>query len=131
MRPQKIAKDLRSVKRAPKTLGVEIIEFDEHDDCMDCLKDYCKLGCICDSLRTKQIPPAHCGKVECMFSCCCSKEADTRGDVKRTRVRKVEEEEEQGSRTAVIKKAGPKRRQSKRIKRSKTKEDDDDYYYYY
>jgi len=75
MRPQKIAKDLQRVKRALKTLGVKIIEFDEHDDCMDCLKDYCKLGCICDSLRTKQIPPAHCGKVECMFSCCCSKEA--------------------------------------------------------
>eukprot|EP00090_Calanus_glacialis_P009738 TRINITY_DN18135_c0_g1_i1.p1 TRINITY_DN18135_c0_g1~~TRINITY_DN18135_c0_g1_i1.p1 ORF type:complete len:2159 (-),score=869.91 TRINITY_DN18135_c0_g1_i1:100-6576(-) len=75
MRPQKIAKDLQRVKRALKTLGVKIIEFDEHDDCEDCLKDYCKLGCICDSLRTKQIPPAHCGKVDCMFSCCCSKEA--------------------------------------------------------
>jgi len=75
MRPQKIAKDLQRVKRALKTLGVKIIEFDEHDDCMDCLKDYCKFGCICDSLRTKQIPPSHCGKVECMFSCCCSKEA--------------------------------------------------------
>ena len=75
VRPQKIAKDLQRVKRALKTLGVKIIEFDEHDDCMDCLKDYCKFGCICDSLRTKQIPPAHCGKVECMFSCCCSKEA--------------------------------------------------------
>eukprot|EP00092_Neocalanus_flemingeri_P016630 GFUD01017991.1.p1 GENE.GFUD01017991.1~~GFUD01017991.1.p1 ORF type:complete len:2163 (+),score=717.19 GFUD01017991.1:64-6552(+) len=74
-RPQKIAKDLQRVKRALKTLGVKIIEFDEHDDCEDCLKDYCKLGCICDSLRTKQIPPSHCGKVECMFSCCCSKEA--------------------------------------------------------
>jgi len=75
VRPQKIAKDLQRVKRALKTLGVKIIEFDEHDDCMDCLKEYCKLGCICDSLRTKQIPPDHCGKVECMFSCCCSKEA--------------------------------------------------------
>jgi len=75
MRPQKIAKDLQRVKRALKTLGVKIIEFDEHDDCLDCLKEYCKFGCICDSLRTKKIPPSHCGKVECMFSCCCSKEA--------------------------------------------------------
>ena len=74
-KPQRIAKDLQRVKRALKTLGVNIIEFDEHDDQGECMKDYCKLGCICDSLRTKQIPPMHCGKVDCMFSCCCSKES--------------------------------------------------------
>ena len=74
-KPQKIAKDLQRVKRALKTLGVNIIEFDEHDIDKNCSKDYCKLGCICDSLRTKQIPPSHCGKFECMFACCCSKEA--------------------------------------------------------
>merc|ERR1719209_407966 len=73
---QRIAKDLLRVKRALKTLGVKIIEFDDHDGSDDtCTKDYCRLGCICDSLRTKQIPPSHCGKVDCMFSCCCSKEA--------------------------------------------------------
>merc|ERR1719209_1718422 len=73
---QRIAKDLLRVKRALKTLGVKIIEFDDHDGSDDtCTKDYCRLGCICDSLRTKQMPPSHCGKVECMFSCCCSKEA--------------------------------------------------------
>merc|ERR1719209_2148116 len=74
--PQRIAKDLLRVKRALKTLGVKIIEFDDHDGSDDtCTKDYCRLGCICDSLRTKQMPPSHCGKVDCMFSCCCSKEA--------------------------------------------------------
>ena len=73
---QRIAKDLLRVKRALKTLGVKIIEFDDHDGSdVTCTKDYCRLGCICDSLRTKQIPPSHCGKVDCMFSCCCSKEA--------------------------------------------------------
>ena len=73
---QRIAKDLLRVKRALKTLGVKIIEFDDHEGSDDtCTKDYCRLGCICDSLRTKQIPPSHCGKVDCMFSCCCSKEA--------------------------------------------------------
>ena len=72
----RIAKDLLRVKRALKTLGVKIIEFDDHDGGDDtCTKDYCKFGCICDSLRTKQMPPSHCGKVDCMFSCCCSKEA--------------------------------------------------------
>ena len=60
---------------ALKTLGVNIIEYEDDDELGDCMKDYCKLGCICDSLRTKQIAPLHCGKVDCMFSCCCSKEA--------------------------------------------------------
>ena len=74
-KPRKIAKDLQRVKRALKTLGVNIIEFDDGDNLEDCLKDYCKLGCICDSLRTKKLPPSHCGKAECMIACCCSKEA--------------------------------------------------------
>ena len=74
-KPQRIAKDLQRVKRALKTLGVNIIEYDEDGDLGECLKDYCKLGCICDSLRTKQLPPSHCGKVDCMTACCCSKEA--------------------------------------------------------
>ena len=74
--PQRIAKDLLRVKRALKTLGVKIIEFDEHEGAVDtCTRDYCRLGCICASLRTKQMPPSHCGKVDCMFACCCSKEA--------------------------------------------------------
>ena len=60
---------------ALKTLGVNVIEYEEDDELGECMKDYCKLGCICDSLRTKQIAPLHCGKVDCMFSCCCSKEA--------------------------------------------------------
>jgi hypothetical protein len=32
-------------------------------------RDHCKLGCICDSIRMRPIPPSHCGKVECMFEC--------------------------------------------------------------
>ena len=54
---------------------MNVIEYEEDDELGECMKDYCKLGCICDSLRTKQIAPLHCGKVDCMFSCCCSKEA--------------------------------------------------------
>lgn len=40
-----------------------------------CQKEHCRLGCICDSLKT---PPkkttstkAHCGRPECMFGCDC------------------------------------------------------------
>ena len=62
MKPQRIAKDLQRVKRALKTLGVNIIEYDDGDNLEDCLKEFCKLGCICDSLRMKPRPPAHSRK---------------------------------------------------------------------
>ena len=32
-------------------------------------RDHCKLGCVCDSIRMRPLPPAHCGKVDCMFEC--------------------------------------------------------------
>jgi hypothetical protein len=39
-----------------------------------CEKDFCRLGCVCASLRTSQ-PSAtlsdHCGNLECMFKCSC------------------------------------------------------------
>ena len=34
------------------------------------------MGCVCDSVAGKtNIPPSHCGKVECMFHCNCTKDA--------------------------------------------------------
>ncbi|XP_046394048.1 uncharacterized protein LOC124161867 isoform X2 [Ischnura elegans] len=36
-----------------------------------CSKEFCRLGCVCDSLRTDKRLVEHCGKVECMFSCVC------------------------------------------------------------
>lgn len=42
-----------------------------------CEKEHCRLGCICDSLKT---PPkktttakAHCGRPDCMFGCDCER----------------------------------------------------------
>ena len=36
-----------------------------HSGAVDrCTRDFCRLGCICDSLRTKEMPPSHC-----MFGC--------------------------------------------------------------
>ena len=73
---KKIAKDLMRVKRALKTLGVNIIEYEVQDsDDAQCTRDYCKFGCVCDSIKMKPIAPTHCGKVECMFDCSCSSEA--------------------------------------------------------
>ena len=79
----KTAKNLKKVQRALKTLGVNFLHFDE-DHAPDsqeksgalCDKDHCKFGCICDSITGKNsLPPSHCGKVECMFHCACSKDA--------------------------------------------------------
>ncbi|KAK0140666.1 MAX gene-associated protein [Merluccius polli] len=35
-----------------------------------CLKDFCRLGCICSSLAQAR-PLTHCGKVQCMMGCGC------------------------------------------------------------
>lgn len=39
-----------------------------------CDKEYCRLGCICDSLDPEQpsSTQAHCGKPSCMLECICS-----------------------------------------------------------
>lgn len=79
----KTAKNLKKVQRALKTLGVNFLHFEDEHQASDheksgqaCDKDHCKLGCICDSISGKNsLPPSHCGKVECMFHCVCSKDA--------------------------------------------------------
>ncbi|XP_035380677.1 MAX gene-associated protein isoform X2 [Electrophorus electricus] len=38
-----------------------------------CPKDFCHLGCICDSLHREIRGPIHCQRVECMFDCSCFK----------------------------------------------------------
>jgi hypothetical protein len=79
----KTAKNLKKVKRALKTLGVNFVHFDEQTEANGsgssvCPRDHCRLGCICESLggRTStSITSSHCGKVDCMFQCNCSKDA--------------------------------------------------------
>ena len=80
---RKVAKNLQKVRRALKTLGVNLYEMDDKtsDDrnngsnTSTCEKECCRLGCICESIASKPVAPTHCGKVECMFRCCCSEEA--------------------------------------------------------
>ena len=56
------------VKRALKTLGVNIIEYEDQDSESEaCLRDYCKYGCVCDSIRMRPHPPTHCGKVDSLI----------------------------------------------------------------
>lgn len=41
-----------------------------------CDKEYCRLGCICESLEksSKRSSPLHCRKPECVLECQCLKE---------------------------------------------------------
>ncbi|KAL1253579.1 hypothetical protein QQF64_015808 [Cirrhinus molitorella] len=38
-----------------------------------CVKDFCRLGCVCDSLNRELRGSTHCRRVQCMFSCSCFK----------------------------------------------------------
>lgn len=59
-----------------RRLNVQVIEVDVKDDEAipdNCDKQYCKLGCICNSLRgSRSGVPEHCGRESCMFKCNCS-----------------------------------------------------------
>ncbi|XP_059369582.1 MAX gene-associated protein [Carassius carassius] len=36
-----------------------------------CAKDFCRLGCVCESLNREARGSTHCRRVQCMFSCGC------------------------------------------------------------
>ncbi|KAB5539873.1 hypothetical protein PHYPO_G00094200 [Pangasianodon hypophthalmus] len=44
-----------------------------HKDENACPEDFCRLGCMCDSLDREIRGPTHCRRVECMFDCNCFK----------------------------------------------------------
>ncbi|XP_053344957.1 MAX gene-associated protein isoform X1 [Clarias gariepinus] len=46
---------------------------DHHKNENACSEDFCRLGCLCDSLERKIRGPTHCRRVECMFDCSCFK----------------------------------------------------------
>ncbi|RXG68509.1 hypothetical protein Avbf_03739 [Armadillidium vulgare] len=75
-----------SLSREMKRLNMNFVtynkESDEETDSTSelgmkepCNEEFCKMGCICDSLRCRQKPREHCGKVECMFDCNCNIES--------------------------------------------------------
>ncbi|XP_017538692.1 MAX gene-associated protein isoform X2 [Pygocentrus nattereri] len=39
----------------------------------ECSEEFCRLGCICDSLQRKIRGPTHCRREQCMFDCSCFK----------------------------------------------------------
>nr|XP_034825433.1 uncharacterized protein LOC117983079 [Maniola hyperantus] len=56
-----------------RRLDVTVITISEtsEPDKSACKKDYCTLGCICDSLKCSYNLKRHCGLMECMFNCKC------------------------------------------------------------
>lgn len=59
-----------------RRLNVQVIEVDvkeEETDKTNCTNDFCRLGCICKSLRgATGIVPEHCGREQCMLECKCT-----------------------------------------------------------
>ncbi len=76
---RKTKNKLNKVRRALKSLGVNFYEFDTEGERGDsgrvCGREFCRLGCICDAIAGKPVPPTHCGKTDCMFKCFCSEDA--------------------------------------------------------
>ncbi|XP_077289123.1 over compensating males [Arctopsyche grandis] len=59
-----------------KKLNVTVIDIGGDAMKENCNNDYCKLGCVCNSLNTNYFLNEHCGSPECMFDCKCNLEDD-------------------------------------------------------
>ncbi|CAH1186192.1 unnamed protein product [Phyllotreta striolata] len=53
-----------------KVVNVEVEEAKE----VPCTEPFCKMGCVCKSLKCEYIPTYHCQKLDCMFKCTCPNE---------------------------------------------------------
>ncbi|XP_045591735.2 uncharacterized protein [Procambarus clarkii] len=74
-----------SLSREMKRLNMNFVKYvmqeNTAEDIMEkevmknCTNDYCKLGCVCDTLTCRRRSMEHCGRVECMFECSCRDES--------------------------------------------------------
>ncbi|KAI4885412.1 hypothetical protein NFI96_018042, partial [Prochilodus magdalenae] len=62
---------LNSLLTSQKSLKRSRFNTYHHDN--ECTEDFCRLGCICDSLQRKIRGPTHCRREQCMFDCNCFK----------------------------------------------------------
>ncbi|XP_073712498.1 MAX gene-associated protein isoform X2 [Misgurnus anguillicaudatus] len=58
---------LTSEKSETTSFGVHLVSEDV------CGNDFCRLGCVCESLNRKRRGPLHCRRLQCMFGCDCFK----------------------------------------------------------
>lgn len=55
-----------------KRLNATIIDNYKAPVKLNCTEDFCKLGCVCDSLAVSKCHQQHCKKLQCMFECSCN-----------------------------------------------------------
>lgn len=72
-------KTCRKLSRTSKELlrlncKVVSMEVKENEPKVKCSKSYCRLGCLCKSLRCETVISLHCQKIKCLFGCSCPKE---------------------------------------------------------
>ncbi|XP_073667471.1 MAX gene-associated protein isoform X2 [Paramisgurnus dabryanus] len=58
---------LTSDKSETTSFGMHLVSEDV------CGNDFCRLGCVCESLNRKRRGPLHCRRLQCMFGCDCFK----------------------------------------------------------
>ncbi|KAK2890338.1 MAX gene-associated protein isoform X2 [Channa argus] len=53
---------------------LKVVQFPNHKAARpECGQEFCRLGCVCSSLRHPNKGPLHCQRPECMFGCTCFK----------------------------------------------------------
>ncbi|KAL1505848.1 hypothetical protein ABEB36_005311 [Hypothenemus hampei] len=71
---KRLSRKLTRTSRELKKLNCKMITVDVESNKTEdiCLKPYCKLGCICNSLRCNTLIGLHCRQSKCIFQCICS-----------------------------------------------------------
>ncbi|KAL1505849.1 hypothetical protein ABEB36_005312 [Hypothenemus hampei] len=71
---KRLSGKLTRTSRELKKLNCKMITVDVESNKTEdiCLKPYCKLGCICNSLRCNTLIGLHCRQSKCIFQCICS-----------------------------------------------------------
>ncbi|XP_017867937.1 PREDICTED: uncharacterized protein LOC108616922 [Drosophila arizonae] len=64
---QRLAKELRRLNAT--IIDAAAIAKDANKPCS---KDYCQLGCVCESVGGDLAPREHCGRAECVLECSCT-----------------------------------------------------------
>ncbi|KAM7395685.1 hypothetical protein PAMA_007111 [Pampus argenteus] len=81
--PDRVSSAL-SVMLTKQTLANQVLKEPQYPkyNAAECGKQYCRLGCVCASLRHPNRGPLHCRRPECMFGCACFKRKITKQSTK-------------------------------------------------
>ncbi|CAB0013910.1 unnamed protein product [Nesidiocoris tenuis] len=74
---RRLGKTDRVIRELKKLANISVADessadvFESVKKTGNCTELFCKLGCVCDSLKIKPPPPDHCGNSDCIFGCIC------------------------------------------------------------